>query len=151
MSANVRNTNGGKSGYGAAKLRMQITTMQNGENGALSPPSQHSIFSGDWSESVINWLPRNGSNAVPFLLHWVSGQYWVKAEDDAIEEKPTIHRFRHVPPRAPGQPQPWPAYEPPGDTTPRYNNHTIIQVDVPKCSLQEMLSMQSLNQVTISW
>lgn len=79
-----------------------------------------------------NWLPRNGSNAVPFLFHWVSGHYWVKAMDDAIEEKPTIHRFRRAPPRAPGQPQPWPAYEPPGDTTPRYNNHTINYVDAVK-------------------
>lgn len=31
--------------------------------------------------------------------------------------KPTIRRTRHAPRRAPSQPQPWPAYEQPEDTT----------------------------------
>lgn len=35
-----------------------------------------------------------------------------------IQWKPTIHQPRRAPRHAPGQPQPWRAYEPPEDMTP---------------------------------
>lgn len=93
--------------------------MQNGRNakqGLWIEPAQICI-----SHNFYRYI----SSSSPRQVDIIRRVWWYKVERDDdpwTRWKPTIHRTRRAPPRAPSQPQPWPAYVPPRHKNPKINN-----------------------------